>query len=56
MIKRVGSNIIQGRSVMSISLPIEIFESRSFLERMARGYGYAPVYLEKATKIKNVLE
>jgi Oxysterol-binding protein len=56
IIKRVGSNIIQGKSVMSISLPIEIFESRSFLERMARSYGHAPIYLEKAAKVHNVVE
>ncbi len=41
---------------MSISLPVEVFETRSFLERMARGYGHAPIYLEKAVKIHNVLE
>jgi hypothetical protein len=41
---------------MSISLPIEIFESRSFLERMARSYGHAPIYLEKAVGIHNVIE
>jgi hypothetical protein len=41
---------------MSISLPIEIFESRSFLERMARCYGHAPLFLEKAVAINNTIE
>ncbi|CAD8066567.1 unnamed protein product [Paramecium primaurelia] len=46
MIKRIGSNIINGKSVMSVSLPIQIFESRSFLERMARAQRHAPLFLE----------
>lgn len=36
MIKRMGSNLLSGKSIMAVSMPIQIFESRSFLERMAR--------------------
>lgn len=41
---------------MSVSLPIVIFESRSFLERMARALGHAPIFLEPAAKSTNVNE
>ncbi|CAD8147858.1 unnamed protein product [Paramecium pentaurelia] len=56
MIKRMGSNLIQGKSVMSVSLPIQIFESRSFLERMARAQGHAPIFLELAAKSNDPLQ
>lgn len=53
MVKRMGTNIINGKSVMSVSLPIQIFESRSFLERMARALGHAPVFLESVALIND---
>jgi hypothetical protein len=32
MIKKVGSNLLGGKSIMNVSLPIHIFDSRSLLE------------------------
>ena len=32
LIKKIGSNIIKGKSVMNISLPINIFEGRTLLQ------------------------
>lgn len=31
IIRQIGSNIISGKSVMNISLPVDIFEPRSLL-------------------------
>lgn len=45
LIKQAGSNIIHGRSFMNVSLPLEVFEPRSFLERLARSFGHAPDFL-----------
>ncbi|CAD8071612.1 unnamed protein product [Paramecium primaurelia] len=56
IIKRMGSNLLSGKSLMSVSLPIQVFEARSFLERMARGQGHAPVFLEKAAQTTDVFE
>jgi hypothetical protein len=32
LVKNIGLNLIKGKSVMNISLPINIFDSRSILE------------------------
>jgi hypothetical protein len=47
MIKKIGSNLLQGKSVLSVSLPVIIFETRSNLERFAYSFIYAPIYLER---------
>ena len=45
---------------MNVSLPVDIFEGRSLLERSAASYGCAPSYLkpislsDPETQIKNV--
>ncbi|CAD8206494.1 unnamed protein product [Paramecium octaurelia] len=56
IIKRMGSNLLSGKSLMSVSLPIQVFEARSFLERMARAQGHAPIFLEKAAQTMDVME
>ena len=33
LIKKIGSNLLKGRSIMNISLPINIFDSRTLLEQ-----------------------
>lgn len=32
MIKKIGSNLFSGKSIMNVSLPINIFDPRSLLE------------------------
>jgi len=32
MIKKIGANILRGKGIMNVSLPIYIFDSRSMLE------------------------
>jgi hypothetical protein len=32
MIKKIGLNLIKGKSIMNVSLPINIFDTRSILE------------------------
>ena len=52
----MGLNIIQGKSIMNVSLPVEIFASHSFLERLARSFSYAPAILDPAGELKDPLE
>ena len=33
IIKKIGSNLLSGKSIMNVSLPIYIFDHRSLLER-----------------------
>ena len=48
IIKQLGSNLMSGKSIMNMSLPVEIFDSRSIVERVAMGFGYVPLYLPEA--------
>ena len=45
MLKKIGKQILSGKSVMNISLPVEGFTPESFLERIASLTGYAPKIL-----------
>lgn len=50
ILKQIGSNLFSGKSVMNMSLPVDIFDQRSILERCAGSYGYAPIFLQQAAK------
>lgn len=56
LIKRIGSNILSGKSIMNISMPVTLFEGRSFLQRMARGFGHAPLFLDLAASNPDPVE
>lgn len=47
MLKSIGKNLLTGKSIISISLPVYIFEKRSNLERQAFKFLYAPKFLER---------
>lgn len=51
MIKQLGNNVKNGVSILSISLPIRLFQPKSFLELQAMLFKMAPVFLEKAAEI-----
>jgi hypothetical protein len=61
VIKQVGANIISGKSVLNVSLPVDIFEPRTLLERSASSFGLVPDYLlpvadaDPLAQIKNVV-
>ena len=50
IIKQLSSNIMSGKSIMNMSLPVQIFDGRSILERVAMGFGYAPKLLVPAAE------
>jgi Oxysterol-binding protein len=56
LIKRLGSNILEGKSVINISLPVRIFEPRSFLQRITDVWCYAPLYLTQAAREEDPVE
>ena len=56
LIKKIGLSLIKGKSVMNISLPINIFDVRSHLEVFAYQNSYAKSFLEKGGKAKIPLE
>jgi len=41
---------MEGRSVVSVSLPVRIFEKRSAIERILDIFSTGPIYLKKAAE------
>lgn len=56
LLKRIGSTILKGQSIMNISLPVFIFDKRSMLQVYAYVLRLAPLYFEKAFYTKDPLE
>ncbi|OQR85498.1 hypothetical protein THRCLA_10689 [Thraustotheca clavata] len=56
VIKSMGTKLLEGKSAVSLSLPVRIFEPRSMLERLVDLYLYAPNYLSKANDATDPLE
>jgi hypothetical protein len=56
LISKLGKNIIQGKGIMNVSLPIRIFDERSLLEVFAHQICLAPHFLEKAGLEEDPLE
>lgn len=51
--------MIEGKSIVGISLPVKIFEPRSTIERICDNWVYLPIYLglagQTTVKYKNYL-
>lgn len=48
IIKRMGKNLLTGKSIMGISMPVYIFGKKSLLQQLALMMSYTPIFLEKA--------
>jgi hypothetical protein len=53
IIKQLSSNLFAGKSIMNMSLPVEIFARRSMLDLIAASFGFLPHYLSKAVACTN---
>ncbi|EGG13889.1 oxysterol binding family protein [Cavenderia fasciculata] len=56
LVKSVGNSIIEGKELTNTSLPIGLFEPRSFLEKLTDTWCYAPQYLPKAAATSDPVE
>jgi hypothetical protein len=56
LIKQLGQTITQGISLTRIAIPIYIAEPRSYLQMVADGWCYGPVYLQKAAETNDPIE
>jgi hypothetical protein len=56
LIKRVGKQLIEGKDVVSVSLPVRIFEPRSTIERICDNWAFLPYYLKMAANTSVRLE
>ena len=51
----MGKNLIERKSILQISLPVDIFCAESNLERLVYSMTYAPKFLDPAVNEKNIL-
>ena len=56
LIKKFGQNLLQGKSVLRISLPVFLFDKRTLQEVFAYELKGAPYYLHHAYYSKNIFE
>nr|CCA23572.1 conserved hypothetical protein [Albugo laibachii Nc14] len=56
VIKSAGAKILEGKSAVSLSLPVRIFEPRTNLERIIDLFLYAPTLLKRASEQADPLE
>ena len=56
LIKKLGSNILHGKSLMNISMPVSISDKCSVLQRTAIDFTYAPIYMEKVYQTEDPIE
>jgi hypothetical protein len=54
MIKKIGSNLLSGKSIMSTSLPIYIFDYKSLLDSHAYNYKIIEKFLTRAVEASNL--
>ena len=53
IIKRIGKNILSGKGVLNISLPVDIFCRESNIERFAAMFSFFPMLLEQVAAIED---
>lgn len=52
LMKSAGKQLMEGKNVVGISLPVRIFEPRSTIERICDWWAFGPIYLTRAAQIK----
>ena len=55
ILKQIGSNLMAGKSIMNMSLPVEIFDDKSMLEAIANTMGLFPHFMAEAVKTTNLV-
>lgn len=51
--KQIGSNLLEGKDLVSVSLPVYLFEPRSFLHRVCDNWAFYNQFLYKAAREKD---
>jgi hypothetical protein len=54
--KIIGRNLATGKSILNVSIPVQVFGDDSNLSRLCHSYGYAPLFLEQASKAQDPIE
>jgi hypothetical protein len=54
--KRAGKQLLEGKNIVGVSLPVRIFEPRSMLTRITDLWSGGPYYFNKAASCTNPIE
>lgn len=54
--RKIGVNLLTGKSIMNVSLPIKIFEPRSMLEKLANEFRFVSHFLNKTSETQDPIE
>ena len=55
-IQRASRKVLEGGSILSVSLPVRIFEKRTLVERMCDYFCTGPIYLRRAALEQDPVE
>ncbi len=47
LLKQIGFNLLRGKSIMSVSLPVTIMEPLTMLQRLSNVYSYLPAFSDR---------
>ena len=47
LLKQIGVNLLKGKSIMNVSLPVTIMEPQTMLQRLAKVYSYLPAFADR---------
>ncbi|KAK4535161.1 hypothetical protein CDCA_CDCA04G1186 [Cyanidium caldarium] len=56
MLRQVGNNFMEGKDLVNLSLPIRLFEPRSFMQRLTEDWSYCTLFLRAAALATDPLE
>ena len=56
MIQRIAIEILKGENFFNVTMPVDIFDNKSFLQVIAYWYSGMPVVMRQAAKIDNLCE
>ena len=56
IIKKISSNILAFENIMNVSMPIYIYEERSYLERFQNDQLFIPSFVDKVMSTNDPLE
>lgn len=56
IVKQITANLMAGKSIMTMSLPVEIFDDHSALEGFAKIFGFVPEAMRRAVAAKEISE
>ena len=56
VLTKIGKNLLSGKSVLNISLPVDIFSAQSNLELLSYSLSYGPLLLEPAVADKDPIQ